>query len=123
VFDDASRGPWGSFKLLWRTRGGVGSISWATYLGCSITVAAIALGPFNQQVLSYPSRPVNITSVNSTVLRSQSFLPSSVTEGDITSRGRCDLTQAVLTTLISLTFLSSKSSCATCSCRRHTRLI
>lgn len=52
VFDDASRGPWGSLRLLI-------AVNWtaiAASFGAVITILALAMEPFTQQVLSYPVR-------------------------------------------------------------------
>lgn len=51
IFDNASRGPWGSFLLLVRTKGRT-----LAALGAAITVFAMALDPFFQQVAHYPQR-------------------------------------------------------------------
>ncbi|KAF2661784.1 hypothetical protein K491DRAFT_586681, partial [Lophiostoma macrostomum CBS 122681] len=45
IFDNASRGPWGSFLLLVRTKG-----TTLAALGAAITIFAMALDPFFQQV-------------------------------------------------------------------------
>lgn len=52
LFDDASRGPLGSFFLLARFR--LDMVS----LGCLVTILSAALGPFTQQVISYANRQV-----------------------------------------------------------------
>lgn len=49
LFDSASRGPWGSFLLLLRTKG-----KNLAALGAVVTLFALALDPFFQQVLEYP---------------------------------------------------------------------
>ncbi|KAF2473627.1 uncharacterized protein BDR25DRAFT_332506 [Lindgomyces ingoldianus] len=49
IFDSASRGPWGSFLLLLGTRGRT-----LAALGAAVTLFAIALDPFFQQVVEYP---------------------------------------------------------------------
>ncbi|KAF2866136.1 hypothetical protein BDV95DRAFT_456351, partial [Massariosphaeria phaeospora] len=51
IFDNASRGPWGSFLLLARTRGRT-----LAALGAAVMIFAIALDPFFQQVARYPTR-------------------------------------------------------------------
>lgn len=53
-FDEASRGPWGSFMLLFSPRA-AGMIAWS---GAILTIASLALDPFTQQILAYPSRHV-----------------------------------------------------------------
>ncbi|KAK7960639.1 hypothetical protein PG988_011853 [Apiospora saccharicola] len=60
TFDRASRGPWGSLKLIWDTRGK----AWITKLACVVTVAALAFEPTAQQVLSFETW--NTPSSNST---------------------------------------------------------
>jgi hypothetical protein len=52
VFDDASHGPLGSIQLLWELH----SKTWLASWGAAITLLALAMDPFVQQLLSYPSR-------------------------------------------------------------------
>ncbi|KAF2439804.1 hypothetical protein P171DRAFT_318105, partial [Karstenula rhodostoma CBS 690.94] len=49
IFDNASRGPWGSLLLLVRTKGRS-----LAALGAAVTLMALALDPFFQQVVEYP---------------------------------------------------------------------
>jgi hypothetical protein len=51
IFDNASRGPWGSLLLLLRTKGKA-----LAALGAMITLCMMALDPFFQQVVSFPDR-------------------------------------------------------------------
>jgi len=51
IFDNASRGPWGSLLLLMRTKGKA-----LAALGAMITLCMMALDPFFQQVVSFPDR-------------------------------------------------------------------
>lgn len=53
MFDNASRGPWGSFILLVRTKG-----TTLAALGAVITIFAMIMDPFFQQVVRYPQRAV-----------------------------------------------------------------
>ncbi|KAI0101346.1 hypothetical protein GGR51DRAFT_334222 [Nemania sp. FL0031] len=54
AFDDASRGTWGAIKLLFTIRGGIiGSF------GATISIVALLLGPFAQQVVTYQTRDVD----------------------------------------------------------------
>ncbi|KAH7066808.1 hypothetical protein BKA63DRAFT_128162 [Paraphoma chrysanthemicola] len=66
VFDDASRGPLGALELITRLNikeafghrsGGAGWAFWASIL----TILALALDPFAQQILSFPLRSVPMT--------------------------------------------------------------
>lgn len=52
TFESASRGPWGSLRLIWDTRGK----AWITKAACVVTVAALAFEPTAQQVLSFETR-------------------------------------------------------------------
>lgn len=49
LFDNASRGPWGSLMLLVRTRG-----TTLAALGAAITIFVMAMDPFFQQIVRYP---------------------------------------------------------------------
>ncbi|KAJ4332624.1 hypothetical protein N0V87_008252 [Didymella glomerata] len=51
IFDNASRGPWGSFLLLIRTKGRA-----LAALGALIMLCSLALDPFFQQVVDFPER-------------------------------------------------------------------
>ncbi|KAL5115859.1 hypothetical protein ACEQ8H_006261 [Pleosporales sp. CAS-2024a] len=51
IFDNASRGPWGSILLLIRTKG-----KDLAALGALIMLCSLALDPFFQQVVSFPDR-------------------------------------------------------------------
>jgi hypothetical protein len=53
LFDNASRGPWGSLMLLVRTKG-----TTLAALGAAITIFVMAMEPFFQQVARYPQRTV-----------------------------------------------------------------
>jgi hypothetical protein len=51
IFDNASRGPWGSLLLLIRTKGRA-----LAALGAMIMLCSLALDPFFQQVVDFPAR-------------------------------------------------------------------
>ena len=51
IFDNASRGPWGSMLLLIRTKGKA-----LAALGAMIMLCSLALDPFFQQVVDFPDR-------------------------------------------------------------------
>jgi hypothetical protein len=51
IFDNASRGPWGSLLLLIRTKGRA-----LAALGAMIMLCSLALDPFFQQVVNFPDR-------------------------------------------------------------------
>ncbi|KAJ5735627.1 uncharacterized protein N7483_000752 [Penicillium malachiteum] len=55
--DQASRGPWGSLTILWGAVRGPRMDTW-TLTGAFITILALAIDPFTQQILSFPSRSV-----------------------------------------------------------------
>lgn len=70
-FDDASRGPLGSVTFIWKGRK-YGSLGLLTYVGCVLTIAAVALDPFAQQVLSFPSKQTELAG-EALVKRSQMY--------------------------------------------------
>ncbi|KAI8946749.1 hypothetical protein F4801DRAFT_42180 [Xylaria longipes] len=53
AFDDASRGTWGAFKLLFTSRGG-----WLGSFGATVSIIGLLLGPFAQQIATYQTREV-----------------------------------------------------------------
>jgi hypothetical protein len=67
MFDQASRGPWGSLFLLLRTRS-----PWLVGLGAIITVVALGVEPFMQQIISFDVTPIAI-SASATVSRAQTY--------------------------------------------------
>ncbi|KAK4195629.1 hypothetical protein QBC40DRAFT_18808 [Triangularia verruculosa] len=70
IFDDASRGPWGSLRLLVRMRGRPLSA-----VACLILVTSIATSTLTQSVVIYPSRPVALTGNETAVTKKiNSFL-------------------------------------------------
>ena len=68
-YDRASRGPWGSLLLLWtlRSRNIVASI------GAFVTLAALAIDPFAQQVVRYYQCTISIPEVNATIPRTNVY--------------------------------------------------
>ena len=52
TIDEASRGPWGAFQLLYRFWDGRTILASA---GAFIVLVSLAVDPFTQQILSYPS--------------------------------------------------------------------
>ncbi|KAK3180820.1 hypothetical protein K4F52_007911 [Lecanicillium sp. MT-2017a] len=53
-FDEASRGPWGSLLLLLKA----GGADWIASAAAVLTIICLALDPFAQQIIAYPSRMV-----------------------------------------------------------------
>lgn len=70
IFDDATRGPWGALVFFWKARR-YGTV--IAYAGCIITIAAIALDPFSQELLSFDPAPTQVNGVSSSVPRSQIY--------------------------------------------------
>lgn len=79
AIDQASRGPWGSMEVLLRGLSGskTGSL---TYVGAFLTVLALAVDPFAQQILKFPSRTV--TALNATAFTQASQQWSSTADWD-----------------------------------------
>lgn len=82
--DSASRGPWGSLKLLWsRKRKCVLLVrisllkltesSIALQLGALTTVMAIAIDPFSQQLIQYEQRSVKVPTSDASIARAQRY--------------------------------------------------
>ena len=69
MFDNASRGPWGAFLLLIHTKGKT-----IAALGALVTIFALALDPFFQQVVSFPER-WTLQPTNSSIARAVRYDP------------------------------------------------
>jgi hypothetical protein len=69
MFDNASRGPWGAFLLLIHTKGNT-----IAALGALVTIFALALDPFFQQVLSTPEQ-WTLQPINSSISRAVRYEP------------------------------------------------
>lgn len=59
TFDNASRGPLGAFKFFWRSP----SRSPLPWVGCIVTLLAIAIDPFTQQILRFDTRLTEVFDV------------------------------------------------------------
>lgn len=68
-FDNASRGPWGSLNLIWRLRGR----QFVSRCGAFITVAALIIDPFAQQVISTYDCNILAESGLATIPRTNNF--------------------------------------------------
>ncbi|KAJ5605695.1 hypothetical protein N7510_008476 [Penicillium lagena] len=68
AFDDATRGPMGSLILLLQHQG----LSLAS-LGAIVTIFAVALDPFVQQILSYPIRQTPSSTAQATMPQARTF--------------------------------------------------
>ncbi|KAL5113231.1 hypothetical protein ACEQ8H_008898 [Pleosporales sp. CAS-2024a] len=79
VFDDASRGSWGSMKLLVTARGG-----YLGTFGAIVAVVGLTLGPFAQQIATYKVRHVE-SSVGAVVPRALNYTGALV--GNTSSTG------------------------------------
>ncbi|PSR99076.1 hypothetical protein BD289DRAFT_479663 [Coniella lustricola] len=69
IFDDASRGAWGSLKFFWLGR----QSSVLAYVSSLIIICSLAVSPLSQQILSYPQRSTLVTGIYSSVPRSQAY--------------------------------------------------
>ncbi|KAI0102719.1 hypothetical protein GGR51DRAFT_526750 [Nemania sp. FL0031] len=91
LFDDASRGPWGSVVLLATAH------TWSLVsIGALVSISALALDPFAQQLLSYPTRDIIATDAAAqapNILQATSFAAGN------TSRSRLEMTNRVVASL------------------------
>lgn len=70
VFDNASRGPAGSFWFFLKAK----SAPLISYFACLIVILAVALDPFTQQIIQYyQSYETPVSHLNSTVRHSQIY--------------------------------------------------
>lgn len=97
VIDQASRGPWGSLEIL--LRGIIGPRTGIlTYIGAALTVLALAVDPFAQQILTFPQRTVPALNATASIQTSREwFSPSDDLEYEIES----GLSPTLLTSVMS----------------------
>ncbi|KAK7708993.1 hypothetical protein SLS64_006474 [Diaporthe eres] len=69
LYEDASRGPWGSIKLLFKLR----TRAITAYLLAIVTLAGLAIEPSAQQVLDFPSRLGVQTNISATIGEAEVF--------------------------------------------------
>ena len=69
VYDDASRGPWGAFTLLWHLR--LRPI--VTSIGAFTTVLLIVIEPFTQQILQFRGCPSSSSGKQATIARTNLY--------------------------------------------------
>lgn len=69
ILDDASRGPLGAAKLLWSLR----AQALVASVGALLTLTALAMDPFTQQILSFPTHEVEATNVTATLRKTSDF--------------------------------------------------
>lgn len=69
VLDQASRGPWGAMEGFWRIRSAL------AIAGAFLMVLSVAIDPFSQQVLAFPSREVRAANVTASVQRALGYRP------------------------------------------------
>lgn len=74
IFDNASRGPWGSLLLLIRTKGRA-----LAALGALIMLCALALDPFFQQVVDFPERSA-LYNISGAIPRVTNYKPPYIPE-------------------------------------------
>ena len=69
VFDGASRGPLGALQLLWELKTNALVASFASV----ITIVALAMDPFTQQIISFPSLSVPTSTASATMAVAQTY--------------------------------------------------
>lgn len=116
VIDQASRGLWGSLEVL--LRGIFGSRTGSlTYIGASLTVLALAVDPFAQQILMFPSRTVPALNVTAFTQTSQQWYSI---EGSDQSDVDTGLEPTLLTSIMSgllETYSPLEPQCNASSCK------
>lgn len=87
AFDDASRGPWGSMVLFWKTRQAAPPV--LALIGAGLTILMLAFEPFAQQVVEFPTRDAALKNSTGWVTATTSF-PASLANSTLAqSEGEC----------------------------------
>ncbi|KAJ5520474.1 hypothetical protein N7463_000927 [Penicillium fimorum] len=116
VIDQASRGPWGSLEVL--LRGIFGSKTGSlTYIGAFLTVLALAVDPFAQQILTFPPRTVTALNATAFAQASHQWYGTGDSDGSLTF---LELPPILVTALLSgllQTHTPLKPRCNASSCK------
>lgn len=77
LFDEASRGPWGALKLVWR----LNVRAFVAAFGAMTVAPTLAMDPFSQQLLSYPTRQVIDNGTSAVSIAATHELPNMTSTG------------------------------------------
>ncbi|KAL3492056.1 hypothetical protein BJX62DRAFT_236690 [Aspergillus germanicus] len=83
TLDQSSRGPWGSLVVLWRSIPGL-QMGHLPLVGACLTILALAVGPFSQQILVFPSRVVLAPNETASILRAHNIVVDPTTVDSLT---------------------------------------
>lgn len=72
AIDQASRGPWGSLEVFFALLSGM-RLDVLTIVGAFITILALAVDPFAQQILAFPERTVQALNETATIRGTHSY--------------------------------------------------
>lgn len=70
ALDKASRGPWGACEVLWMITPGIATA------GALLMILSVAVDPFTQQILAFPSRDMECFNETAIVQRAQENSPA-----------------------------------------------
>ena len=78
-YDMASRGAWGAVRLLWTLRGR----DLVASIGAVVTIAALIIDPFAQQIIRYYTCPIGLTTAQATIPRTNLFYEPGLHDGNL----------------------------------------
>ncbi|ROV96076.1 hypothetical protein VPNG_09149 [Cytospora leucostoma] len=110
--DQASRGAWGSFLLLFSRLPRLNAI-WLANLGAIITIAALAVDPFSQQIIQSEPCLWNLTDATAEIPIVQDFGPG-IVERTVRARITASMQAAIYMGLLSPPLNSSAAVTASC---------
>ncbi|KAF8860794.1 hypothetical protein BDZ45DRAFT_298933 [Acephala macrosclerotiorum] len=111
-FDEASRGPVGAFKLIWAIRGR----NFLTTFRAVITIIAIAIDPFAQQIVRYsPCEQISFTS-NASIPRTNQYINGGIHIGANLDTVDLGLQSAVNVGVFSPSSVATPFTCPTGNC-------
>ena len=78
-YDMASRGAWGAVRLLWTLRGR----DLVASIGAVVTIAALVIDPFAQQIIHYYTCQIELTTAQATIPRTNLFYEPGLHDGNL----------------------------------------
>ncbi|PWY61674.1 hypothetical protein BO83DRAFT_219960 [Aspergillus eucalypticola CBS 122712] len=118
AIDEASRGSFGSFQILYRAILG-SKTGILTFYGAFLTVIALAVDPFAQQILTFPLRPTQSSNDTAFIQYAHNYssgIQEYIGSDNVTSFGLSSLLPRAILSGLSLSNTSLQPECSSGSC-------
>lgn len=112
--DEASRGSWGSLKVFWGVVSG-SKMGILIFSGAWLTILALAVDPFAQQILSFPSRQVQALNETAFIQSAVNYTAETIYQSNEANELN-ELTGKAITSALSIPQTGLQAHCARDEC-------